>query len=118
MVIERKTWRRSRTSRRFRSFQSACKPSRRENVGFTSENPAFLPSCVSAAQFAGMSTVTKTHATKPARKAAVRKPAPKILAPRQTRAEFVAEIKAIAARIDSGEERTYTSAEVERELGL
>ncbi len=69
-----------------------------------------------AAQSAGMSTLTKTK--KPARKTAVRKSAKKTPARRQTRAEFVAEVKAVAARIDSGEERMYSAKEIERELGL
>ncbi len=46
------------------------------------------------------------------------KPVVKRRAARQTREEFVAEVKAIAARVDSGEERTYSAKEIERELGL
>jgi hypothetical protein len=56
-----------------------------------------------------------TVATK---KKLARKPAAKRAAPRQTRAEFVAEIKAIAVRVDTGKERTYSREEVMRELGL
>ncbi len=62
-----------------------------------------------------MSTITKTK--KPVRRSvapkSVKKPAP-----RQTRAEFVAEVKAIAARIDAGTERMYSAEEAKRELGL
>jgi hypothetical protein len=75
---------------------------------------AFLRPAPSVSTVGGMSsTLTKPRAKKPARRV-VAKPA----ARRQTRAEFVAEIKGIAARIDSGEEKTIPAKEVWRELGI
>jgi hypothetical protein len=77
---------------------------------------AFLPREPAPAQSAGMKTPTKT--TKPAAKTKPahrrRASAPK----RVTRAAFIAEVKAIAARVDAGEERLYSSEEVKRALGL
>jgi hypothetical protein len=74
-----------------------------------------LPTCRAAAQFADISTLTEPQ--KPTRKIAAVKSVKKS-SPRQTRAVFVAEVKAIAARVDAGKERMYSGKEVERELGL
>lgn len=79
--------------------------------------PARLPCPGIPAQSAGMKMLAKPSAKKSVRRAAVRKSVKKT-APRQTRAEFVAEVKAICARIDAGRERMYSSEEVKRELGL
>ena len=75
----------------------------------------FLPKRELAPQSPGMKTLSKpARRAKPALKLSVRKSA-KL---RQTRAEFVSEVKAICARIDAGTERMYSSEEVKRELGI
>lgn len=74
----------------------------------------FLPTRPASPQSAGMKTLSKPARAKPARKLSVLKSIKR----RQTRAQFVAEVKAIAGRIDAGTERMYSAEEVKRELGL
>jgi hypothetical protein len=74
-----------------------------------------LPGAQAAPSSDGMKTITKTK--KATRKPAARR-AVKAAKPRQTRDEFIAEVKAVVARMDAGTERIYSSKEVERELGL